>query len=178
MLILAVPIIVETDMILTLWLKSFPSDTVTFVRLTIASSLTTIIGNTLVTGMMANGNIRRYQLIITSVGVLVFPLTWIAFKMGFPAYFAYLIYFVIYFILIFLRMYLVKDLIKMDPRLYFSNVVFRCIVITLLAFIPPVILYNIIPQSLLRLIIITIVSIASTIILIVFLGLDNSEKVF
>lgn len=178
MLILAVPIIVETDMILTLWLKSFPADTVTFVRLTIASSLTTVIGNTLVTGMMANGNIRRYQLIITSVGVLVFPLTWVAFKIGFPAYFAYLIYFVIYFILVFLRMYLVKDLINMDPRLYFSNVVFRCIVITLLAFVPPVILYNLIPQSLLRLIIITIVSMASTIILIVFLGLDNSEKCF
>lgn len=178
MLILAVPIIVETDMILTLWLKSFPSDTVAFVRLTIASSLTTVIGNTLVTGMMANGNIRRYQLIITSVGVLVFPLTWIAFKIGFPAYFAYLIYFVIYFILVFLRMYLVKDLIKMDPRLYFSNVVFRCIVITLLAFVPPVIIYNLIPRSLLRLIIITIVSMASTIILIVFLGLDDSEKSF
>lgn len=178
MLVLSVPIVVETDMILTLWLKSFPPDTVTFVRLTIASSLTTVIGNTLVTGMMASGNIKRYQLIITSVGVLVFPITWVAFKLGAPAYYAYLIYFVIYFILIFVRMYLVKDLIKMPPKLYFSKVVARCIFITVLSFLPPVLLCSFIPQSIGRLILTTAISFSSTIGFILCIGLEKTEKSF
>lgn len=178
MLILAVPIIVETDMILTLWLKTYPPDTAIFVRFAIASSLTTIIGNTLVTGMMASGNIKRYQLIITSVGVLVFPMTWVAFEFGAPAYCAYLIYFVVYFILIFLRMYLVKDLIKMPPKLYFSNVVLRCLVITVLSFVPATAITFLIQQSVPRLVLNMIVSVLFTGHLILRLGLDESEKMF
>ena len=178
MLILAVPIIVETDMILTLWLKTYPPDTAVFARFAIASSLTTVIGNTLVTGMMASGNIKRYQLVITSVGVLVFPMTWIAFKFGAPAYYAYLIYFVIYFILIFLRMYLVKDLIKMPPRLYFSNVVLRCLIVTLLSFVPAVAITSLIPQSVWRVVITMIISTMFTGWFIMRLGLEKSEKMF
>ena len=178
MLILAIPIIVETDMILTLWLKTYPQDTPVFARFAIASSLTTIIGNTLVTGMMASGNIKRYQLIITSVGVLVFPMTWIAFKLGAPAYCAYLIYFVVYFILIFLRMYLVKDLIQMSPRLYFSTVVFKCLLVTVLSFVPSILVYILFPPSLFRLMLNTIVSILFTGCVIMCFGLDESERKF
>ena len=97
-MLLAGPVICETEIILTLWLKTVPLHTVVFVRLAIASSMTAVIGNTLVTGMAASGNIKRYQLIITSVGFVVFPLTWIAFKLGFPVSSAYWIFFIIYFI--------------------------------------------------------------------------------
>lgn len=100
MYLFMVPIILEADTILGIWLKEVPADTGIFVRLVLISSLATLLGTSMLTAIMATGQIRRYQVVVTTVGCLVFPLTWIAFSLGCPAYVFYLIYAVIYFYLI------------------------------------------------------------------------------
>ena len=75
-------------------------------------------------------------------------------------------------------MYLVKDLIKMPPKLYFSNVVLRCLVITVLSFVPATAITFLIQQSVPRLVLNMIVSVLFTGHLILRLGLDESEKMF
>ncbi len=177
-LFLAVPIICETETILTLWLKEVPQHTIIFTRLTIASSMTTVIGGTLVTGMAASGDIKRYQLIITSVGFIVFPLTWVAFKIGLPVSSAYWIFLIVYFILIFLRIYLVKDLININPYRYLGDVILRCSIVTLLSFSLPICLVSFLPQSLSRLFLVLLVSFISTGIFTYSVGLSKTEQKF
>ena len=177
-LLLAVPVICETETILTLWLKTVPPHTVVFVRLAIASSMTTVIGNTLVTGMAASGNIKRYQLIITSVGFVVFPFTWLAFHLEFPVSSAYWIFFIVYFILIFLRIYLVKDLIYINPFMYLKGVVLRGVIVALFSFIIPVSLCIFLPTSIERMFLIVVVSLACSILSIYYIGLDKEERCY
>lgn len=177
-LLLSVPVICETEMILALWLKTVPPHTVVFVRLAIASSMTTVIGNTLVTGMAASGNIKRYQLIITSVGFVVFPLTWIAFKLGFPVSSTYWIFFIIYFTLIFLRIYLVKDLIHINPFMYLKEVVLKGLIVALLSFSIPVSLSFSLSSSIGRLFLIILVSFTCSTLSIYIVGLDKEERFY
>ena len=93
-----VPIVCEADYILRLWLKIVPENAPLFLRLALFGSLMMSLGNSLLTGIFATGNIKRYQLWVTIVGCLVFPLTWIAFKLGFPPATTYIIFIIIYFI--------------------------------------------------------------------------------
>ena len=83
MLFFAVPIVLETQTILTIWLKNVPDYAVVFLQwITISSFVEPVLSNALVTSMLATGNIKRYQIVVTIVGCLVFPISWIAFAMG------------------------------------------------------------------------------------------------
>ena len=73
---------IEAKQILQLWLGTPPEQSDAFLVWIILSSFTTTIGNTMVTLQMAQGNIKRYQAIMTSFISLIFPFTWIAYYLG------------------------------------------------------------------------------------------------
>ncbi len=175
-ILLAIPICLETERILSLWLNVVPEYAVIFVRLTFLSTLCTVLGNTLVTAQLATGNIKRYQIIITLWGVWVFPLTWFAFKMGGSAVWAYIIYVLIYFVMVFIRIYLVKDLIKMSWKLYVNDVVIRCVVVSIIAAIPPALAFFALPNSIGRFILVCIISLLSNFSVVYLLGISNEER--
>ncbi|MCS3200179.1 hypothetical protein [Candidatus Bacteroides intestinigallinarum] len=58
---------IEIDIILKLWLNEVPNHTGNFVRLILAISLFESCANSLTTGINANGNIKKYQLVIGGV---------------------------------------------------------------------------------------------------------------
>ena len=83
MMFFAVPIILETNTILTIWLKTVPDYAVIFLRWIIMSSfMDTVLATSLVTSMFATGELKRYQIIVTAIGCLVFPLVIDCFQDG------------------------------------------------------------------------------------------------
>ena len=108
MLFFAIPLILETSQVLSIWLVNIPEHAVMFVRLTLLSSMVTVIGNTLITAQSATGKIKKYQITMSVIGFWVFPLSYVLFKLGLPPESAYIVYILIYFSLIFVRLYLVK----------------------------------------------------------------------
>lgn len=178
MLFFAVPICIETEQVLTLWLKIVPDYTVSFVRLTFVASMCIVIGNTLVKAQFATGKIKKYQIVISICGLWVFPLTWVAFYYGLSPIWAYIIYSIIYFILIFVRIYLVKDLIDLSWEKYIKDVLLKCIVVSLFSIVIPVIIIKIQEPSIIRLIEVLIVGVLSTLVSVYFFGLDKNEKLY
>lgn len=176
MLLMSLPIMIEAKQILGLWLINPPENSPEFLALTILSSFTTIVGNTLVTLQMAHGNIKKYQLWITIVGCLPFPLTWLAYQMGTPAITSYFIFFAIYWILIFVRFYLVNSMTGIGARQYLVGVVLRCHVVGFASALLPVLISFVMEPSLLRLILIGVVSVLSTFIVIYTMGVNEYER--
>ena len=175
-LFFAIPICFETNHILYLWLGKVPDYAVIFVRMTFLSTLCTVLGYTLVTAQLATGNIKKYQIVMTLCGLWVFPLTWLAYKLGGDAVWAYIIFFITYFVLIFVRIYLVKDLIHMPWILYIKDVLLICAKVLLLAVIPPLAIYLLMPSSLLRLFLLCIVSFLSSGLVMCWVGLRTEER--
>ena len=175
-MLFAIPCCLETPKILSVWLGVVPDYAVTFVRLTFVSSMVTVLGNTLVTAQLATGKIRRYQIIMTLVGFWVFPLTWIAYKLGGGPEWTYYIFCVVYFGLIFVRIYLVKDLIHMPWMLYIREVIFKSIVVLVVAVIAPLLLYLLMPDSILRVALVVFISFISSGIVIYWIGLHKDER--
>lgn len=176
LLLFVVPIVCEADYILRLWLGLVPEYAPTFLRLTLFASLMMLLGNSMMTAILATGNIRRYQLWVTIVGCLVFPLTWIAFKLGFPPETTYVIFIVIYFLLVFVRLYIAKGLLNFPVRLYLTDVILRISMVSVISFILPLLVIYNIEEGFLRLCLTCIVALLSTTLTIWLLGLQVVER--
>ena len=178
MLLFAIPICIETPLILRLWLKTIPDHAILFSRLTILSSLVTLIGTTLVKAQLATGQLKKYQITVSLFSLWVFPATWIAYHLGKPAEWSYYFFILNYFLLLFIRIYLVKDLIKLDWKGYIKDTYVKIALVTILACLFPILLYKTQPEGLLRLIEVTFASFISEGIAVYFAGINKEERLF
>ena len=178
MLVLALPVMIESRQILHLWLGNPPAQADSFVVWTILSTLATLLGNTLVTLQMAHGDIKKYQLWITVFGCIPFPLTWLMFKLGAPSIVAYYIYVAVYWGLIFVRYYLVHGMTGIPAKMYLGGVVAKTHLVALLSAIFPLVLFLVMPESILRLLLVVATSILSSVVVIYTIGMNQAERNF
>jgi len=176
MMFFMIPIFLETELILKLWLDIVPDYAVVFVRLTLLSSMCIILGNTLIASVLATGKIRNYELVIGVMALSIFPITWIAFKMGASPVAAYVVYLCVYFLMIFVRLYMVKDLIQMSAWKYVKEVFLRVIVVGSFSFVIPFLITCFQSDSVMRLLEICVVSVVCSIVCIILFGMKDDEK--
>src|SRR5690606_32288441 len=80
---LSLPILLETEQILRLWLKTVPEYTVIFTRLVIINVLIDCISGPLMTAAQASGKIKLYQSIVGGLLILNLPVSYLFLKLGF-----------------------------------------------------------------------------------------------
>lgn len=177
LLYLAVPIIVEAPEILKLWLGVVPDYAIIFVQLTVLSTFADfVLGNSMMTAILATGNIRSYQIAVTIWGGMVFPLTWVAYYLGASPEWAYIIYFLIYVAVIFVRVHYMKVQLRMQPAFYYKKVLLRVVPVMIISFAIPYATSTLMQQSLVRVITTTAISVISTTLVIWVVGLSNRER--
>lgn len=176
LMLFAIPVMLETEYVLTLWLKNVPDYTVVFLRLTIIGSMLNMLGGTGLTACFATGRIKTYSIWITSIGILVFPFTWIAFKCGLPVESTYIIFIIIYTGVNIVRLYIMKYIMHFPPILFIKKVVIPMITVTPVAIILPSLIINLMIPSFWRLCLTIIVSLISSSIAIYYIGLTNKER--
>ena len=176
LMLFAIPVMLETEYVLTLWLKTVPDHTVIFLRLTIIGSMLNMLGGTGLTACMATGNIKRYSIWISSVGVLVFPLTWVAFKCGLPVESTYIVFIMVYIGVNIVRLYIMKGLLHFPPILFVRKVVVPMLLVTPVAAVLPFIVANSFEQSFWRLCLTVVISLISSSAAIFLIGLTGNER--
>lgn len=178
MLIMVVPVVLEADTILMLWLKEVPKDTEIFLRLVVLSTLVSTMGNSMMTGVLATGNIKRYQLKINIFGSLTFPFTWVAYLLGAPAFATYLILIVMNLLTHLIRLDELKKLINFPSKEFLTKHFSRISFVFLSVFIVPSLLCYFVNPSFLRLICTCLVSVVWSIACIYYIGLTKNERLF
>ena len=176
MLFFVVPFMFETETIMRLWLKTYPPEAPLFLRLSMIGTMFDMLGNSTANAAWATGNIKKYYIIIGTVGSLVFPISWICFLFGAPAYSSYIVFAVIYIAVMVLKVYIIKDLVSFPPRLFYSDVLKPIILTTIMAFIIPEVLYSLITESLFRTILVVLFSLISVGISCYLFGLSGFER--
>lgn len=176
MLFFQLPAILEADTLLHIWLKNVPNHAVQFLQLTMVGTMLNMLGNTQLTACMATGNIKKYTIVITLVGLLVFPLSWIAFKIGLPPESCYVVFILVYIAILFTRIYIMKGLIGCPMMLFIKKVIFRIIPVAILAAIIPVIFVNFVNPSFIRLISTCVICTISSSASIWLVGISMEER--
>ena len=174
--VFALPVLVETEYILTIWLKIVPPHAVNFVRLAIIASMVHIIGKTGFTAVMATGQIRRYVIWITSVGCLVFPLTWLAFECGAPSEATYVIYVIVYILVEITRLWIMREQLNFPISMFVKEVIVKIMVVTILSMIIPTVFILYVDESLLRTLCSIIICFICSIASIFLCGLSVGER--
>ena len=77
LLLLSIPVFINTQYILEIWLKIVPDHSVNFVQLILLFALSESISNPLITGMLATGKIRNYQIVVGGIQMLNLPISYI-----------------------------------------------------------------------------------------------------
>ena len=80
---ISLPLIIETNFILHTWLGVVPDYSAIFVRLMLIYTLVESLSYTMVTLMLATGNIRNYQIVVGGCQLLNFPLSYLFLNLGF-----------------------------------------------------------------------------------------------
>ena len=131
----AVPLVIETPFVLNLWLEEVPEYTSIFVRIILITSLCNAYASPLSVAKGATGDIKTYQVILTSLGLLHLPLAWFFFELGFGPEYAMYIYFILVNIMQLFRIIIVCRSINMPLKPFFVDVLMRSFLAISFAFI-------------------------------------------
>lgn len=178
MYLFVVPIVMETDMLLNIWLHEVPADTVVFVRLTIFAALVNMMANSTVAAVNATGKIKRYSIEVNIVSIFVFPLSLLAYYLGAKAYVAYVVLIFIRLCLHAIRLCNLRRLVKFPVRDFVIKVWGRVVIVAASSFVIPILLYVSMEQNLLSFFVVVLVSVLSTLACIWVFGMNTSERLF
>lgn len=177
-LLMSLPVIIEAEFVLTLWLKIVPEYTLLFVRLTLIIYMIQSLSNTMMTAILATGKIKKYQIVVGGINSLNFIFSYMALSWGYSPYSVYIIALVVTVLILIGRLYYSHKLFRFPVREFMIKVVFRIVVITLLASIAPVLLYTILPAGFFRFVMIFISTSIVILILVYQYGLSQDERSF
>lgn len=176
LMILAFPIIIETEYILSLWLVEYPDHSVNFVRLVLVMSLCEIISNTLITLQLATGQIRNYQLAVGGVLLLNFPLSYIVLNFQLPPESVYVIAILIAIICLILRLIFLRKMVGFPVLRYIKNVLINVLLVSIAAIVVPYYLHCCLNYGVIRFLIVGFVSVISSALSIMFIGCTQNER--
>ncbi len=174
--VIALPVILETDTILKLWLNDYPAYTIDFTRISILYGLVDVLCNPMVISVQATGKVKTYQIVISSVLILIIPLSYLFLRMGCRPNITLYITLIISIICFFIRISFMKSLLNMPIIYYIKDALLPIIIVTVISTIPPFIVHILLDESFIRLILVMLVSIISSAIAIYSLGITNVER--
>ena len=175
-LLFAIPLVFEVDFLLRIWLVEVPAHTANFIRLTLIITMILSTTNSQVTAMLATGDIKKYQLIVGGLGMLVFPFAWLAFSLGAPpeaSYYAIIIVFIMQYVF---RLQLMKEMVNMSVMAFVKEVLLRILLVGCISMVVPAILFCSLPDNALRFILICGFSTLSTALCVLYIGMDKVER--
>ncbi len=178
MYIFVVPVCMEAKTILNIWLVDVPPMAPIFLIFTMFESIALLSGESLYKLILADGRVKEYSIAITIYQALIFPLTWIAYKLSFPVWSAYPIFIFIFLTINIIRLVVLHRLMDYQWQTFIKTVIFPCLGVSVASFIIPIALSFLLQPGLPRFLIMTPISILSVIFSVYTLGLTKDERTF
>ena len=178
LLLFALPMLFETEFVLTLWLKHYPAHTVNFVRLILIVTMCDILSNTLINLQVATGQIRNYQLVVGGMLLMNFPLSYFCLKMGLPPESTLIVALIVAVCCLFLRLLFLRKMVGLSMKRYLRKVCGNVLFVTLLAMIIPSFIYTQMSDSIIRFVTICVFTTVCSSIAIYWGGCSMNEREF
>lgn len=176
--LLSLPVLFETNFILTIWLKTVPENTVIFLRIMICTSLIYTLANPMIIANQATGKVKKYQAVCGTILLMILPISYICLKLGCPAYSVFIVHFCMEAIAQLARMIMLRPLIGIRVYDYFKNVYSRVFIVAALSIIVPLLVYESLNDTILRFFIVCVVCVLSVSAVAYTIGLSNNEREF
>ena len=173
-----IPLYIEIDYVLELWLKDVPEYANTFCRIIL---LIYAISNSTIglgTAVLAAGRVKEYQRFQGVVLLLTFPLTWIVYKLGGSSVQALSVMLVTGIVHTLGRVYWAKQLLNVPYSKWIHQILTKSILVLIPSVFIAFLLDYWMESSFVSLVVLSVVCFVCTCGFAWLLGLDNAEKDF
>jgi conserved hypothetical transmembrane protein; putative transmembrane protein len=175
--LVSLPVLLNSEFLLSVWLKDVPEYAVTFSQLIICFLLIDALSAPLWISAQAMGRIRNYQLLMSGIILLNLPLGYIVLNLGMRPEMVLVIRVIINFLAWIFRVLYLRSSISFPVRKYLKEVFLVVLVITVIS-IPLPFWISLVYSSWKGLIMTTVFSVLTTIFAIFLIGLEKNEKTY
>ena len=147
MWIIALPLFLEMDFVLTLWLKEPPPGVVLFTRLALIESLINSVSLPLTTAARAPGKMKMYELTLGIIQILIFPASWLILLYGGEAYTVFVVAIIANFVMFAVRLFIVHWLIQLPLRQFSSHVILPVLLVMICSALSSFLMSAILPSG-------------------------------
>lgn len=176
LLMLCLPVILNTHYILVVWLKLVPEHTVLFVQLILVFAMCESISHPLITVMLATGNIKNYQIVVGGLQMMNLPIAYLCLYFGAMPESIVLVAIVISQCCLAARLFMLRKMIGLQVGQYLRKVYFNVLSVTLVALILPALFHQYLLESFFTFLILSVLSILSTLMSCLYVGSTNEER--
>ena len=175
--VLTIPILLNLDYILSIWLDIVPKYTSSFLKITLLSSVIYSLTNSVSTAIQATGKIREFQIGVSIIMLLELPAAYLILKAGYEPPYALLPLLFTTSIALVYRFFLLKKLIpSYSLRRYYIETVLKCVVIFIVCLVSLFFINKLMPNGFLGLVLSAFVSVVVLCAVIYFAGINSKER--
>lgn len=177
MYLIALPVCLLAYPLLKLWLGVVPDYTVPFLQIVIVQSLFQVFDTSFYTALYAKGRLRENALTSPTLGFMIFPITYVFFKLGYSPLVLSWTSLVIYAILgIIVKPWLIIKIVDYKCSEIWS--VYRsCLIVTVASLPIPIIIYRLVDSTqVVYFILLGLLCLLSVVLSAFFLGIDKAMR--
>jgi len=174
----SLPLLLEAEYILHLWLGVVPEHTVNFVRLTLVLVLLDGMINPLFTANLATGRVKIYHIVISVISYSFMPITYFMMKYTIVPEIVFVCQLVCGLIGLIARVIIAKKQHGMSIELYMKKVFFKNVLVCILSVIFPIIMYKYLDASFMSFILVGVVCVLSVFFSVFLLGINKKERIY
>lgn len=172
----SLPVMIEADYLLSIWLVQVPADTSLFFRLIIITTMFDSVANPFEKAINATGVIRNYQITCSSIMMMIVPISYIVLMLGAPAYSVFIVHICLGFIAMICRILLAGKSVGITFKSFLSKSGILIIYVSLLSPLLPIVFYTSLEQNIFRFIIVAFCCMISVAGSIWFFGITLDER--
>lgn len=176
LLFFSLPIILEADTLLRLWLVNVPEYTIVFFRLIIITAIIDSLSNPIIKLVESTGNIKYYQLIVGGILLMIVPVSYIVLRLGGAPYSVFIVHVILSVIAFVVRLFMSSRVAGLSIYIFCKEVLLPIFVVTPLSVILPLLFHLCIGGDIPRLLIVFLVSFISTVAVVYLWGLKSNER--
>lgn len=176
LLCIALPVFLEAEYLLDIWLKDVPEHTVSFLRLILLAILLDPLANPLCVANNATGEIKQFKMWEAGICVSVIPIGYILLRLGLQPESVFVAQIVLSIIVQFARVTLSRGFLQFSYATYLKNVLVYILGVIIIAPVAPLLLYLFIPQGFGSFLLVSVVCVISVIGSSYFIGLNARER--
>lgn len=172
MWVFALPLYLEMEGILRIWLITPPPEVVYFSKLALIEAVIMAISLPLATAARAPGQMQMYELTLGTVQLLILAASWVFLSMGQPAASVFFAAIVANVLMFFIRLVIVSNLTGLNVSLFLKKAALPVLLVAISSTILVTIVKAILPSNLLSAGFVVLLSILTSTALMLYLGFD------
>jgi O-antigen/teichoic acid export membrane protein len=175
MILPALPVLLETDFILKLWLRQVPEYTSVFCQLMIINALIDCLSSGFHAAVQATGKIKYFQIIFSTISLISLPVAVVFFKLGYPPSTIIVIYIITTLLNTFIQQIFLSNLIRFGVKEFLKKTYLK-IIYVVVCVSPLFLIRNLFQDDFIRFSLLSFLSVAWTLLIVYLVGMEKKEK--